>query len=350
MTEVPIIKTEKPFISFNGRLSEGPLYDPRDNSLAWVDIIDNKVFRAQLSFATTTEHEQVPIVKCFEVDDPIGCLGLTEQVGRYIAGCRFGIAYLDLNSVAPHLSLDYIKRLDRHTTIFSEGDMTDIQMRLNDGVVAPDGSFYFGSMLDFDSESKYGTKPLGHLYCLDDFASVNDIRLVLDGLSIPNGMAFDPADPAVVYLIDSETETITKYHYEAATKSFSDPKVFFDFKNYFKLRPNSDTPQPDGCVVTADGSLWTAVWGTGTVLRINIKTAAVAEEYQFPAARVTCPTFGGLGGDDMFVTSASLDIDGKGGPVGEDRGGDIFRVKIDSGKDKTNFYQSCSKSFIFRGK
>lgn len=59
----------------------------------------------------------------------------------------------------------------------------------------------------------------------------------------------------------------------------------------------------DGSVVDADGYIWNARWGAGTVDRYSPDGLRIAR-YRVPAAQPSCPAFIGPGADRLAVTTA----------------------------------------------
>ncbi|MFD7438780.1 SMP-30/gluconolactonase/LRE family protein [Streptomyces sp. NPDC059861] len=120
-------------------------------------------------------------------------------------------------------------------------------MRMNDGTADPLGRFWAGSMA-YDADEGRGS-----LYRVDDDGTVTR---VLDGITVPNGPAFT-ADGEVMYLADSARGVIRRHAVDPATGGLGTPEVFVTV----------DEGSPDGMVVDAEGAVWVAVWGTGTVRR-----------------------------------------------------------------------------------
>lgn len=181
--------------------------------------------------------------------------------------------------------------------------------RFNDVIADPEGRVFAGSM---------GGE--GRLFRFDPDGSV---ATVLTGLGIPNGMGFTP-DLRQFYFIDTVPRCIYIFDYDRATGAISRQRVF--------ARIADEEGFPDGMTVDADGYVWVAVWFGGCLKRFA-PDGSLDREIQFPSRQISCPTFGGEGLADLYVTSAnSSGADVLMGPdyVGREvRGGDTFRVRVE---------------------
>lgn len=217
----------------------------------------------------------------------VGCLGLTETPGVYIAGTKQGVALLDFRP-----EHDFFKVIEPFKNLASD-------IRANDGAVAPDGRFFISTMAE---EVDQKVSPRGQLFVYDG-AKLEEVPDY--NVHIPNGMAW----------LDGST---------------SGPFVFTDSANHRLLKDNQPFieieelagcdmwPEPDGLAMSEDGDIWTAQFGASRVRRYD-QNGVLKEEVMFPAACVTCPTFAGENLDELVVTSFD---DGK------NEGGKVFRKKV----------------------
>ena len=118
-------------------LGEGPLWDPRTDTLYWVDILAGTVF-AQAGDAHRPTRT--------DVGAQVGCLGLTDDPRVLVAGMRTGWHLLDLRTKA--------------LTFLADPEADRPACRFNDGSVDPGGRFWTGSLEDGE------TRPVGRLYRL----------------------------------------------------------------------------------------------------------------------------------------------------------------------------------------
>lgn len=169
-------------------------------------------------------------------------------------------------------------------------------MRMNDGAAHPSGSFYVGSMAE---DFRAGA---GRLYCMDRHGSVS---IVLDGLTIPNGPAFDSAG-RIAYLADSAERTIWKFDVDQKSGVFRDRRQLCRFKEGKAV--------PDGMAVDADGCLWIAMWAGSKIVRLAA-SGEIEQEIPLPCAQPTsvclAPETSKWKGT-LWVTSATRGMDHKG--------------------------------------
>ncbi|ODQ77697.1 hypothetical protein BABINDRAFT_10024 [Babjeviella inositovora NRRL Y-12698] len=300
------IKIEQPFLNFRGRLSEGVTYNPANNTLLWVDIIAGEVHRVKLLEGDDYTPEQLTTVaathEVVKVPDSVGVIGLTKDKDVYIAGCQFGYGFVSF------VTGEFVYR-KRYANALAT-------LRSNDGTVDPQGNFWVGTMSDFSVGS---VKPEGSLYRINTNGSIDE---VFSECLIPNGMAFSGS---TLTWIDSLTFTIWKFDYNLETGEVSNKRPHIEIK---KVLPDLNSPEPDGMTMLPDGSIYVAVWSSSRVLHFDPEGKLVTE-FVFPAERISCVTFGGTSGDEMFVTTANQHLDDvtRLDEV-EDFGGSIFRVKV----------------------
>lgn len=156
--------------------------------------------------------------------------------------------------------------------------------RLNDGCVSPEGTLWFGSMHDAESE------PTGALYRLDERG-----RCVVldDGYVVTNGPAFSP-DGRVFYHCDSTRRVIYAFDRPDARR-LTNRRVFV------KIEPEAGFP--DGTSVDAQGCLWVALWGGGCVRRYS-DSGKLLQTVRLPCAQVTKIAFGDSDLRTAYVTTA----------------------------------------------
>ena len=158
-------------------------------------------------------------------------------------------------------------------------------VRMNEGACDPDGRFYCGSMA-------YDRRPgAAALYRLDPDGSV---RLVLDGLTISNGLDWSP-DGSLAYYNDTETGRTDVFDYDAEA-------------GLTARRTFAETPgRPDGLTVDAEGGVWVALADGGRVLRYSAEGSLDAV-VELPVTKVTACAFGGPDLDQLFVTTSREDL------------------------------------------
>ncbi len=102
-------------------------------------------------------------------------------------------------------------------------------------------------------------------------------------------------DGAVAYYADSIAGTVTRYPWDADVGRLGTGRVL--------VAIDPDEGVPDGLTVDDEGCVWLAVWGAGEVRRYD-DDGRLLRTLPFPTAHVSSCSFGGAGGDRLFVTTA----------------------------------------------
>jgi len=247
-------------------LGEGPLWDPRVDTLYWVDIVGGTVF-AQAADA--------PEPVLIDVAAQVGCLGLTDDPRVLVTGMRTGWHLLDL----PTGDLTFLAD--------PEADRPDC--RFNDGSVDPAGRFWTGSLEDGE------TRAVGRLYRLggDGAHTVAD-----EGFFCSNGIDWSP-DGRRMYFVDSRADLIYRYDFDVDSGALGGREVFANTSALAGI--------PDGLRVDSRGDVWCAFWDGAQVTRFD-PGGTVAEQVGVPVPRPTSVAFGGPDLRTMFITSASIGL------------------------------------------
>lgn len=166
----------------------------------------------------------------------------------------------------------------------------DPAVRMNEGACDAAGRLFCGSMA-------YDTRPGGgRLYRLDPDLSVH---VVLEGVSIPNGLVWTDAGTTALHA-DTLTREIRAYDYDPDRGTFGASRVF--------ARMEDDAPgSPDGMALDDMGGLWVAMWGGGAVHRYD-PDGRLDQVLPLPVTNPTSCAFGG--GDDpvLYVTTSRQGI------------------------------------------
>lgn len=162
---------------------------------------------------------------------------------------------------------------------------TDPAVRMNDGACDRHGSFYCGSM------AYQKTPSAASVYRLDPDGTV---RVVLDNVTISNGMAWSATDDTAYY-IDTATQRVDTIRTDPQSGQFVDrhPVVVMD----------KSVGSPDGMTVDADGGLWVAMWGGGAVGHFAADGTLI-ETIEVNARQVTACTFGGTDYGTLYITTS----------------------------------------------
>lgn len=276
----------------HGKLLEGTTYDERTDTLYYIDIPAGSIF-----VSPTAANKPLGVPKSYVVSSSVGVIGLTSDPNKLICGVEDGISILDLATG----TVESIKT-------FPNGNVVDgWQLRSNDGSVAPDGSFWVGTMDDTEKVS------LGSMWFLKNKDS--QLKELWSGAGIPNGINWDTARN-VVYWTDSIEGTIYKYDF--------DPKTF-------EIKLDSKAPWffgrgiPDGSCIDKDGNLYVALWGGNKIVRVT-PDCVIDMEWKFPSKNITCCAFGDKDFKTLYVTSADLGDDDE--PDVNDNGAAVYRIDV----------------------
>ena len=247
----------------NASLGEGPIW--HNDALWWVDILNGEVLCSDRQGTRTMK--QMP--------------GTVSKVLP-----RKGGGYVVLGETDIHVVDENFTEMQR-IAVLPKGGPT----RLSDGTVGPAGEIWFGTM-------RYDMRPGGSLYRLR--AGETQPTLVLDGLGMPNGIAFAP-DQAHLYFVDSSHATVTAYTYDENDQHIQKLSVLatVDTERY---------GTPDGIAVDVTGAIWVAHFAGGRVRRLELD-GTWSQEIIAPAENLTSCVFGGSNMQTLFITSATVELD-----------------------------------------
>ena len=245
-------------------LGEGPLWDPRDKVLWWLDIKAPAIH----CYDPATKEDRV-----WRAPEDVGCVAVRERGGLVVA-MRNGLSFFDPASGRFDPILD------------PESDIPD--NRFNDGKPDRQGRFWPGSMYEGNSP-----RPSGSLYRLDANLSC---RRMVTGITCSNGLAWSP-DSKVMYYADSPAKRVWAWDFDPATGEIENRCTFIDTTSF-----NS---APDGATVDVEGTYWLTLPEADKVGRFD-PTGKLMRVIDFPAHHPTCSMFGGAHLDVLYITTATL--------------------------------------------
>jgi sugar lactone lactonase YvrE len=250
-------------------VGESLVWDERRQRLAWVDIIGRRIHRLD---PRTLDHES------WDMPDLVTSIGLRADGGA-IVGLRKEVALWDFGG--PLRTLATIEPDLPHN-------------RLNEGVVAPDGSFWVGTMMNNigpDDGPIDIAEDAGRLYRVDADGDVT--RPSDDRFGITNTMAWT-ADGRFV-TADTLKNELYSYRWDRARSRLDDRRLFFaGFERGF----------PDGSCMDADGYLWNCRVAGGSCVARVAPDGSLDRVVELPCSWPTSCAFGGQDLDTLFVTSA----------------------------------------------
>ena len=249
-------------------VGEGPVWDDGERCLYWVDIERGEVHR----FDPAARRDVVVLT----LDRQVGAVGLREAGGLVLA-VREGFAIWE--------------RGQPGVTVVAAPLGSNSLCRMNDGACDPAGRFWAGSMAL--KESVLG---IGALYRLEPDGSAVE---VLPGISLSNGIDWSP-DGRTMYHVDTRGATLSAYAFDVSTGALGPSRVLIDFAG--------GDGYPDGITVDAAGCIWVAFWLGSRVCRYS-PGGELLGVVELPTPLVTSCAFGGPSLEDLYITTASRDVD-----------------------------------------
>ena len=257
------------FLPVRDMVGESLVWDAAKGALVWVDIGGRRIHRHCLA---TARHETWPTP---EIPTSIGL----RSDGGAIVGLMTRVALWDWGG-------------EFRTLAVPEPDLPD--NRLNEGRVAPDGSFWIGTMqnnLNADGSPRDMNRDSGAIYRIDGGGECR--RLTPREYGISNTMAW--TDDGRFLFADTLKNTIYQFDVAADGRSIQRRRDYFG---------PYERGLPDGSCLDRDGYLWNCrVVGGRAVARIDPK-GALDRLVELPCSWPTSCTFGGEDLRTLFVTSA----------------------------------------------
>ena len=240
---------------------------------------------------------------------------LPDRVGCFVH-CRSGAIILAMAKRVARLTLPDLQATgsivgEPETLAPLETEL--LQNRANDGRCDRSGAFVFGTLNEGDPR-----QPIGGFY---QFTKTHGLRrLALDGVAIANSICFS-LDGRRMYHCDTLQRRIMVCDYDSASATVSEPRLF--------VKKEVTDGWPDGATIDAQGCLWNAEWGAGTVARYALDGRQLAR-YAVPAPNTSCPAFGGPAADQILVTTARQELS-TADLMARPLSGSLFGMTVESG-------------------
>jgi sugar lactone lactonase YvrE len=247
-------------------LGECPVWDPRHMCLYWVDIEQSLFYRY---------HPETQALMENELEIPIYALALDARHGL-VAGSDEGFVFYDPDTNG----YEYI----------AEVMAGEPGRRFNDGAVDRRGRFWAGTL---DRERT----PTNHLYRLNPDLT---IRTMESGIIQSNGIDWSP-DWRTMYLTDTRRRAIFAYDFDLEHGEIGNRREFI------KTPEDPAEGVPDGLVVDADGFIWSARFRGWKLVRYD-PDGKEERQVRLPVQRPSSMVFGGGNLDELFITTASVEI------------------------------------------
>jgi sugar lactone lactonase YvrE len=248
-------------------VGESPVWIGAEQALYWVDIPGRKLLRWDAASGLSRHWDTEEMPAC-----------IAPRSGRgFICGMETGWFHLDPRDDGTVRS-----------TPLASFHQPLPGMRFNDGRCDRQGRFRAGTML----MDMAAGRDAGALWALD---AQGRPKLLVDGLIVPNGMAFSP-DGRTMYLSDShpKVQTVWAFDYDIVTGMPSRRRVFVDMHQH--------PGRPDGAAVDADGCYWICGNDAGMVHRFTPE-GRLDRSLALPVKKPAMCAFGGADLDTLYVTS-----------------------------------------------
>ena len=252
-------------------LGEGPTYDPATDTAFWFDIEGKSLFEKPGDASEAIVHPLPVMASALAVVDA-GRQLIAAQDGLYIRETASG-------------------KLSLHMPLEADDPVT----RSNDGRVHASGAFWIGTM------GIKAERQAGAIY----WYRGGEIRRLFGDITIPNAICFSP-DGRTAYFTDTRDKMLMRVAVDPETGlPTGAPSIFFDHRpaDAGGTHGSDGTGGLDGAVCDADGVVWNARWGAGSIDAYAPDGARI-RSIAIPARQVTCPCFIGPNADRMIVTSA----------------------------------------------
>ena len=252
-------------------VGESPVWLASEQALYWVDIPARKLYRWQAA-SGRVDHWAAP--------EMVGCIA-PRRGGGWLCAMESGL--FQMQTTARGL-------LEGSKVAAVEHPRPG--MRFNDGRCDRQGRFRAGTML---MDMRPGL-PVGALYSQE---SSGELKPIVSGLVVPNGLAFSP-DGRTMYLSDShpQVQRIWAFNYETETGRPSGRRLFVD------MMPLPG--RPDGAAVDEDGCYWICGNDAGVVHRFT-PAGKLDRSLRVPVKKPAMCAFGGPDLDTLYVTSIRPD-------------------------------------------
>ena len=250
-------------------VGESPVWSAAESALYWVDIVGSRIHRLEVA---TGRHDQ------WLTPEYPTSIGL-RAAGGFIVGLRQRVA---------------LWTPDGPFETFAIPEPDRPGNRLNEGCVAPDGSFWVGSMAE-NIGADGGPRPMagdtGRLYRIDATGRV--APLTDDRFGITNTMVWTDDGRFVT----ADTTRNALYVYDCSPTALTNRRT---------LVPAITRGVPDGATRDAKGTIYNArVGGGASIARIEDDAVSFID---LPCRSPTSCAFGGAGLAVLFVTSATFGL------------------------------------------
>ena len=240
-------------------LGEGPAWDPRTQTLYWVDLLNKRLFQGDPTTgqfkARTLPYAASRITLC---DDD-----------------RLLFSFLR----RPALGTFDSERFE----LIELGDAVIDKQRFNDGACDSRGRLWTAS---YDASISTAS---GRMVCIDGSQVVRKA----DGLTLPNGIRWSP-DEKTLYYVDSRPGQVWAYDFKVDAAHLGERRLLIDYEG--------SGVKPDGCCADVEGCLWIAEVNRGRIARYTPE-GVLDRVIEVPTSKPTSVSFGGADLRTLYITS-----------------------------------------------
>ncbi len=250
-------------------VGESIVWDERNESLLWVDIVGKRIHRLQLA---TGKHEQ------WATPDFVTALGLREDGGAIVSFTK-SICLWDF---------------DEYFESFDEIEPDRPGNRINECLVAPDGSYWVGTMqnnIAADGTPQDMDANTGAYYRVDSSGRVTQLTEATFGIT-----------NTMIWTADGRFLTADTLANEIYAFAYDDTAEKLGVRSLFASGPERGLP--DGSCMDTEGYLWNCRVAGGACLARFAPDGALDRIVELPCSSPTSCTFGGPDLRTLFVTSA----------------------------------------------
>jgi len=273
-------------IASQDEVGETPIWIPGEQALYWIDLEGSRVHRYDPAGGKTVQ---------WDLDVAVTALARRAS-GGWVLATKGGLAFWDQRTNTSEFIADPTAETP--------------EVRFNDTVVDRQGRLLAGTANVVDFEA-----PDGVLYRLDPDLS---LHVIDDGYAVTNGMGLSP-DGKTLYVTDMFRNRIVALDYDTEAGTVSHRRTFVEVP--------AETGLPDGLIVDADGSVWSAHWGGSRVTRYD-PDGKIQRTVPLPVSNVACMGFGGGELNDLYITTAWFFLS-EAERKAQPRAGDVFRIRTD---------------------
>lgn len=283
------------------KLGEGAIWNYKTNELYWIDIEGKKLHIYQ---------PEKNINKSINMPCRIGTVVPTKKVNKAVIALEDGIYIVDTKT--------------DELSVLSDVESDIVENRFNDGKCDPNGNLWVGSMHFAQS------KPNANLYKINELGKATKM---LDNITISNGIVWSK-DAKTMYYIDTPTKKIRAFDFDNNTSTISNERVV--------VKVDEKDGYPDGMTIDENDMLWVGMWNGNAVAQFNPKTGALVQKIQVPAHNVTSCAFGSENLDELYITTASVDM------TADEKqkfplAGSVFKVKLGVKGVKSTFFNKTEE-------